>query len=135
MYIHIHMYMCVYIYIYTCMYIHMQLSLSLYIYIYICFSLRVFDASVERHAVLSCLTDVLHTHSARIIQWPKPFGVKPSSATPHGLGLLLPAPRRRHRGGGHRARRPLLSSTCVPGWHHPPTESDDRTSPEEGPDY
>ena len=36
---------------------------------YICFSLRVFDASVERHAVLSCLTDVLHTHSARIIQY------------------------------------------------------------------
>ena len=45
------------------------LLVYIHIHIHICFSLRVFDVSVERHAVLSSMIDVMHTHRARIIQY------------------------------------------------------------------
>ena len=57
-----------------------------------CFSLRVFDASVERPAVLSSLIDVLHTHSARIIHYGRShLGSLPARPDFHGHSPCGPA--------------------------------------------
>ena len=52
-----------------------------------CFSLGVFDVSVERHAVLSSMIDVMRTHRARIIQYGRSH-LEPLPTKPEFYGAL-----------------------------------------------